>query len=332
MPQKQTFVSTSEAVALLTSGQAVALPTETVYGLAAKIDLPDALKKIFQIKSRPFFDPLIVHVGSIAEAKKCVSSWPLSAEVLANQFWPGPLTLVLSKSSLIPDLVSSGLSTVGLRMPAHPLFIEILSHTGPLAAPSANKFGKTSPTKAEHVTQEYAGTVAVVDGGPCTIGIESTIVQINTDGSLSLLRPGQISTDQINQALRKGGELSATWQEPIKAQAPGMMQHHYMPACPLIISLRPIHIDKLKSEVLLRLKQMPDEVEGVPIKKPQVIESYALISLSDDPTIAARQLYSTLRDNADKDLLVLEWGPQKTHGPWSGIWDRLKKAATLILE
>ncbi|HEY8272520.1 MAG TPA: L-threonylcarbamoyladenylate synthase, partial [Pseudobdellovibrionaceae bacterium] len=197
---------TSKAVELLAKGQVVGMPTETVYGLAARIDLPEGIESIFKTKERPFFDPLIVHVSDLAQLNEVVSSFPAVAVALAEKFWPGPLTLVLPKSSKLNPMITSGLDSVGVRMPAHAVAMDLIRKAGvPLAAPSANKFGKTSPTTANHVRQEFQKeNIFVLEGGDSKIGIESTVLLINeTDGvnKLSILRKGHVLRSDIEKHL-----------------------------------------------------------------------------------------------------------------------------------
>jgi L-threonylcarbamoyladenylate synthase len=168
----------SVAVEKLINGEVVGIPTETVYGLGAVISKSDAIKKIFTTKERPFFDPLIVHVSGVEQAKELSLDWSAAADILAQEFWPGPLTLVLPKKN-VSDLITSGLQTVGVRCPDHKIALEIIEKVGePIAAPSANRFGKTSPTCKKHVLEEFNDAVFVVDGGDCSVGIESTIISV----------------------------------------------------------------------------------------------------------------------------------------------------------
>ncbi len=322
-----------QALKLLEQGSVVGLPTETVYGLAARIDRPAGIAQIFKTKARPFFDPLIVHVASVAQAQACVSQWTALADLLAAKFWPGPLTLVLPKSALIDPMITSGLTTVAVRCPRHPLALRMIQGAGvPLAAPSANRFGRTSPSLAAHVRDEFQNEVFVVDGGPCEVGIESTIVAVQGE-VLKLLRPGSISIEQIEATVVEAG-FSVRWEQPSsRTEAPGQMQHHYMPAKPLVILANDWPIDLLKAELAQHLSRIPDEVEGVRMMKPKSIQILREISLSADPVIAARELYQTLRETAQgpEDLLILVWPESKRTGPWLGVWDRLRKAASLHL-
>ncbi|MFN8847278.1 MAG: L-threonylcarbamoyladenylate synthase [Bdellovibrionales bacterium] len=321
------LVSLEEAVELLKQNKVVAVPTETVYGLAGRIYSEEALKLIFSTKRRPFFDPLIVHVRDIIQARSLVQTWPRIAEVLAENFWPGPLTLVLPKSDLVSNLISSGLTTVGIRCPDHPVALKILDNLGePFAAPSANLFGKTSPTMAQHVLDELNG-VSVVEGGPCQIGIESTVVAINSD-SLSLLRPGKVSKDQIDKILNENG-LITKWIEQKRSDSPGQMKHHYMPSKPLFTveeSFKGNLLEKLNHT----LAKLPYEVEGVKLVKPKSIQSIIEIKLNKDPSTAARELYAQLRQysSSSEDALVFYFKNEHRDSSWSAIIERISKASS----
>lgn len=323
-----------EAASILEQGGVVGMPTETVYGLAARIDREPGIRRIFSVKERPFFDPLIVHVGSVEQARALVSDWPAEAEVLAKRFWPGPLTLVLPKNDMVSPLITSGLPTVGLRCPDHPVALALIREAGaPLAAPSANRFGRTSPTRAEHVESEFEGRVKVLDGGPCDIGIESTIVAVEP-GALSLLRPGHLSEERLSEALAEAG-LRSEWREPKdKRSAPGQMKHHYMPDKPLILLAAPMEPAVLLREVRGRLAELPSEVEGVRIRRPSEVNLLHEMSLPAEPAQAARELYQGLRTaaSAPGDALVLVWPFDRREGDWRGLWDRLRKAASLRIE
>ena len=214
------MISISEAADIIRAGGLVAFPTETVYGLGANALDPAAVQKIFEMKGRPETSPLIVHVASVEMAREIVAEWPPLAEELARQWWPGPLTLVLPKKSIVPDIVTAGLPTVGVRMPNHPVALALIEEAGvPVAAPSANRFTGLSPTTAEHVRAVFGNVLPVLDGGSCTVGIESTVVAIE-DGKLKLLRPGMISLGEIEQAAAQAGAAHP---------APGMHEKHYSP-------------------------------------------------------------------------------------------------------
>lgn len=227
-------ISVEQAAAILQAGGLVALPTETVYGLAANALDPVAVARIFAAKERPFFDPLIVHLADDSWLPRVAREFPPMARKLAERFWPGPLTLVLPKTDVIPELVTSGLSTVGVRVPDHPLMRRVLMLTDiPLAAPSANPFGRLSPTTAEHVRQQLGDRIdGIVDGGPCRVGVESTILKISEDRA-TLLRPGGTSVEEI-EALIGTVELVKDLDTDCPA-APGMLASHYAPRTRLVI-------------------------------------------------------------------------------------------------
>lgn len=325
---------------LLNQGEVVGLPTETVYGLAARIDMPSAVEKIFTTKERPFFDPLIVHVASIDQAKTVTSYWGPVAQALASAFWPGPLTMILPKASTVNPMITSGLDSVGIRMPQHPLALELLREVGvPLAAPSANKFGRTSPTSASHVRAEFKKeNVFVLDGGDSQIGIESTVLLVKEkEGipSLSILRRGHVLKTDIEQALNNRGIEFQFVETSDKKESPGHMKHHYMPPVPFILCL-----DKSKpamqvmEEVNQKISLLPDEIESIKIVKPQGgIHSYQLLELSSDPLLATREFYSKLREAAaqGKDCILFYREPHQYSERWESLFDRLNKAASLIL-
>lgn len=323
----------------LDAGKLVGMPTETVYGLAARIDLLKAIEQIFIVKERPFFDPLIVHVSSIEQARTLTTQWSKAAEVLATRFWPGPLTLVLPRSKKVSEMITSGLDTVGIRMPGHPMALELLKTVGvPLAAPSANKFGKTSPTSAAHVRLEFKNDdVSVLEGGDCQIGIESTVLLLKEkDGKaiFSILRKGHVVRSEIEEALKKA-ELPFEYHEAVsKKESPGHMKHHYMPDIPLVLIKKPLSEEEIIQATQKALEQMPDVVEEVKIKKPKgKIQKITELKLSDDPTLACRELYAQMRMVATSGADLLFFQVKATHQGerWEGIFDRLNKAASLIL-
>lgn len=309
------ITSVDEAVKNLSAEGVVAIPTETVYGLAGRIDSNIALQKIFSTKQRPFFDPLIVHVANINQARELVTTWPDWAQSLAEKFWPGPLTLVLPKNDKVSDLITSGLPTVALRYPNHTVALEIINKVKvPLAAPSANMFGRTSPTLAVHVEQEFNGAIAVVDGGSCQVGIESTVVkQVGSEKRLQILRPGMITIADLASAL-------PNWKIDVlpTAESPGHLKHHYQPQKPLILLKK----DWCEDSHQLICRQL---------EKPITLRPIAL-TLPSEPALAARELYSRLRNcdqlNGDYIYIVLQ---EDTTPHWAAICDRLEKAATFII-
>lgn len=316
------LISKTEAIARLNAGELVVIPTETVYGLAARIDRRDSLRSIFTTKGRPFFDPLIVHVHSKDRARALFQNWSPAAEYLADCFWPGPLTLVLPKSQKVSDLITSGLQTVAVRWPNHPLTQEILENVGvPLAAPSANRFGKTSPTCAEHVTSEFNGTIPVVDGGACLVGIESTVVQLEEimgKTLVKILRPGGVSQKELIRAL---SELKISFE--VKSfesiHSPGHLKHHYQPEVPLLLTGESLDRYAAEAEAKKWLNNSSAKT--------------AWVELPDDPRLAARELYAQLRHLSQPSHSALLFCIKSQHltSDWEVILDRLTRAASAQL-
>ncbi len=328
------------AVTRLKSNDVIAFPTETVYGLGARISSEEAIKKIFSTKERPFFDPLIVHVSSIQQAQECFASWSDIAEVLAQNFWPGPLTLVMKKKSSISDLITSGLENVGVRIPAHPLAQQLIEKLGePIAAPSANKFGKTSPTQAAHVLAEFGPAVGILDSvgyENCQIGIESTVLLVREDRQISILRRGGVLKSQIEEVLNKNKILFNWFDTTDKKESPGHMKHHYMPSIPFVVCRNPqMKLSELGRILNEKLSQLPDEVEGVKIVKPVgKIDKIEFLKLSTDAHQAARELYAQLRSASQRQpqALCFIQLPHHSSEMWESLFDRLYKAASLIID
>jgi L-threonylcarbamoyladenylate synthase len=321
---------------LLSAGHVVALPTETVYGLAANALHPKAIEKIFRIKGRPAHNPVIVHVSSIKMARECANSWPTSAQKLADAFWPGPLTLVLPKSPTIPDPITAGGNTVGLRWPSHPLMQAVIQKCGfPLAAPSANLSTQTSPTQATHVIQSLNGKIPlVVDAGPCNVGIESTVIDL-TVSPPQILRPGMIHAEAIKTVL---GELPTPnpTQTSETARSPGLMDRHYAPSSPILLASwkdEPDLLQQIHHSLPTRTSTPPHQ----PLPPTCVIchnhppspKQFARVSIiPHDPEAYARAIYGELHacDSLHPALIVIENVPNTP--PWLGIADRLRRAAT----
>lgn len=313
------LVGFEDALSVLTAGEVLGLPTETVYGLAARIDREEALHKIFQTKQRPFFDPLIVHLSESMNPKDFTIEWPEVYQRLAQEFWPGPLTLIALKKQSVSDLITAGLPRVGLRMPSHPVALKLISALGvPVAAPSANMFGKTSPTKAIHVEEEFMGKVSVIDGGSSEVGLESSVVGLSADNTLEILRPGIISRSQLEKVCSPLGikVFSGTSQA-----APGQLKTHYQPNAPVVLDL------KSKS---LSMSQTKEFEERLKIKN----KSWKELYLNDNPTLAARELYSQLRDLSNSSENSAIWIPLdprlKDKPEWEMIFNRLERAASFI--
>ncbi len=308
------------ATYLLSGGYPVALPTETVYGLAAWAMNPDAVLRIFNVKDRPKFDPLIVHLPDVGwlngVAKVPVADRPL-VDRLVKKFWPGPLTLVLPKKDIIPDLVTGGLETVAVRISAHPIFQSVIQAFGqPLAAPSANRFGRISPTTAQHVMEELGGKIhLIVDGGPTQYGVESTVITVREE-SIWILRSGPVTAEQ----LRPFAETVAIANRSALPNAPGQLKSHYAPQTPMKFlepDVRPF-ADRTKRMGLLAWCS-DDDARGF-----HMVE---VLSRKGDMREAAASLFAKLRllDAEGLDLIVAE--PVPDEGLGAAINDRLRKAA-----
>lgn len=299
----------------------MALPTETVYGLAANALDSRACRRIFTAKRRPADDPLIVHVTGLRAAEQ-LAEFNQTARVLARAFWPGPLTLVLPKKRCVPAIVTSGQTTVALRAPAHPLARKILSLAGvPLAAPSANPFGYVSPTTASHVLEGLVGRIPhILDGGPCHVGVESTIVDVSRPGRLIVLRPGAISATHLRSALKKAGISASVGRKP-RAQtlAPGLLDQHYSPHTPLmLVSKMPARIGRRTAAIFWRLPA-----------RPPVAKRLFALTTRGSPDEAAQALYAILRaaDSGGCARIICEKAPARAGALGEAINDRLLRAA-----
>ena len=295
--------SIDRALEILRNGGVIGFPTETVYGLAADASNSVAINRIFDIKGRPRNHPLIVHLDSLAEARLWSADWSASAEILGALFWPGPLTVIVTKALTVHLEVTGGLETLALRVPNHAVALEVLRGLeGGIAAPSANKFGKVSPTTAEHVLADLGSEVDyILDGGPCSIGLESTIVDCSAH-TIQILRPGGISRELISQVLPISEHMTGP------SRAPGMLESHYAPTCRLTVVA-----DMNEAQSLLGTHAATQQVR--------------IIDGSSDPTLFATQMYSQLRqcddDGIEQAIVVLP----SPNGIGSAIRDRLLKAA-----
>ena len=222
------IVTLQKAVELIRSGEVVAFPTETVYGLGADAKNVQAVRKTFSVKGRPPDNPLIVHISDIDHVNELATDIPPIFFTLANHFWPGPLTLVLKKHTSVPDVVTGGLSTVAIRMPNHTLALGLIRQTGPLTAPSANRSGKPSPTKPEHIIEDYAGQLPVLDGGSSAIGLESTVLDLTSELPC-ILRPGAISAEMIQNIVNVEVQELTGHSETSSPKSPGVKYTHYKP-------------------------------------------------------------------------------------------------------
>jgi L-threonylcarbamoyladenylate synthase len=313
------------AAALLRAGEVVALPTETVYGLAASALNARAVGRIFEIKGRPAHNPIIVHVASIEMAKRCVANWPALAGRLAKAFWPGPLTLVLPRAKEIPGIVTAGGPTVGVRWPSHPFIQAVIRECDfPLAAPSANPSNRVSPTNAEHVRKHLGDKIRlIVDGGQAQVGIESTVLDIS-GWPPRLLRPGMIHEQALLAVTRELAVGASEGPEVLKS--PGLLRTHYSPRAKLVVW-------SWKDEVELTARSAE---RGVRSSKVHVIAHTRIPSgagfgrvsvIPHDPAAFARAIYAELHqcDEARAELIVVE---ALSDGPeWRAIADRLRRAS-----
>ncbi len=308
------------AVKILRAGGLVAFPTETVYGLGADAQKSDAVLRIFQVKKRPAFDPLIVHVASIEQAES-LAHFTREAELLAERFWPGPLTLVLPRRSVIPDIVTSGLPHVGLRLPSHTLARQLLEASGlALAAPSANPFGYISPTRAEHVQASLGDSIELIlDGGECQCGIESSIVSFH-DGEVSLLRYGAVKGEELEEALGR----SIPYQKqssPDRPEAPGRLTKHYAPRTPLYFDPDQALLASLSSEEKASSGLLAFQEAELDFGCTEVLSSEGSLEA------AAKRLFAAMRklDQAGLKSIYAQRFPDQGLG--RAINDRLKRAS-----
>jgi L-threonylcarbamoyladenylate synthase len=315
----------AEAAARLRAGEVVALPTETVYGLAGNAFYPEAVERIYQVKGRPPENPIIVHVADLALARRCIGAWPEVAHRLARAFWPGPLTMVLPRSELIPDIVTAGGSTVGVRWPNHPFIQAVIRACGfPLAAPSANRSAAVSPTTAEHVRKTLGGSIPlIVDGGACQVGIESTVIDVSAQRP-RVLRPGMIHVESLVAVV---GELDTDQSVAAGAlRSPGLQEKHYAPkARLLVLSWRD------ETDLANQLEALLVPLEGTFILAHSLIPSGdrfgAVNVIPHDPEAFGRALYAEWH-RCDEDgalYIVVEAVPPTSR--WTAIADRLRRAS-----
>ncbi len=313
--------SIARAAQLLRDGGLVAFPTETVYGLGADARNADAVRRIFVAKGRPEDHPVIVHVEDLAAAEGWIADMPDDARALAQAFWPGPLTLIVPRAADVLDAITGGQSSVGLRVPAHPVARALLAaFRGGIAAPSANRFGHVSPTTARHVADDLGDAVdLILDGGACDVGIESTIVAFMT-GTPMLLRPGGIPLDAIAGVL---GRMPLS-RDATAPRASGTLTSHYAPRTPASL----VKPDALLAE-LAQLEERDERIAvlAVSARRPDAFDG-VWISAPNDATIYARMLYANLRalDGADADAILIERVPQERD--WAAIGDRLARATS----
>jgi L-threonylcarbamoyladenylate synthase len=315
------------AAELLRAGEVVALPTETVYGLAANALDAQAVSKIFEIKGRPSHNPIIVHVASIEMAKRWVANWPALAEKLAAAFWPGPLTMVLPRAEKIPDIVTAGGDTVGIRWPSHPFIQAVIRECNfPLAAPSANLSNRISPTSAEHVRKDLGDKISlIVDGGQSQVGIESTVLDM-TASPPRVLRPGMIHEESLAAVCGGVESLELRVESRTALRSPGLLQKHYSPKARLVL-LKWRDDFELNSQLSTLNSQLSRAyaIAHTHIPSP---EKFARVSvIPHDAEAFARAIYAELHrcDELGAELIVVEQPPDAPE--WRAIADRLKRAS-----
>jgi L-threonylcarbamoyladenylate synthase len=315
------------AAELLRAGEVVALPTETVYGLAANALNAQAVAKIFQTKGRPANNPIIVHVAGNEMAKLCAENFPPLAEKLSKSFWPGPLTLVLQRAEKIPDVVTAGGETVGVRWPSHPFIQAVIRECGfPLAAPSANLSSQISPTNAEHVRAQLGGKIPlIVDGGQSQVGIESTVLDL-TVSPPQILRPGMIHAESLAAAVGNIQHPTSSIQHP-DLKSPGLLEKHYSPKAKLLV-LNWKHDADLRFQ-LSTFNLQPSTCFVIAHTQIPSGENFADMSvMPHDAEAFARAIYAELHrcDDAGAKTIIVEAPPETPE--WSGIADRLRRASS----
>jgi L-threonylcarbamoyladenylate synthase len=314
------------AAGLLRAGQVVAIPTETVYGLAANAFDPTAVRRVFEVKGRSERNPLIVHVASLELARQCASEWPDQARQVADAFWPGPLTIVLPRSGRIPDVVTAGGPTVAIRWPRHPFVQRLVTACGfPLAAPSANLSGEVSPTTASHVLRSLGGKISlIIDGGSANVGIESTVLDL-TSAPARVLRPGMIHAESLSAVLRQPVQDYSSATTRGELRSPGLLEKHYAPKARLIsLAWRD---DADLADALSRMRVAAASTHILAHSRVPSATGYARVSVvPNDPAAFARALYAELHqaDELGAGVIVVEAVPDTSE--WRGIADRLRRA------
>jgi L-threonylcarbamoyladenylate synthase len=313
------------AAEVLHHGGLVAFPTETVYGLGANALDPAAVARIFTAKGRPAHNPLIVHVADEPQARQIAGDWPQAAALLAQRFWPGPLTLVVKRGEMVPDIVTAAGPTVAVRVPVHPVALALIKEAGfPIAAPSANRSSKVSPTRAAHVLRGLKGRIdLVLDGGPTPGGIESTVVDV-TVSPPRLLRPGPIGPDDLETVVGPISQLppvAVSSEQPLRS--PGMLGRHYAPRAT---------VELVAGDALKKIKQLAHQGQRVgwlTFLNPRSLSEAVVIRMPSDPSAYAARLYAALHnlDDAGVDRILVDLPPAGSE--WLAIHDRLRRAATM---
>ena len=316
MIRAQPLNQIDQAVKILRDGGLIGLPTETVYGLAADASNPEAVRAIFRLKGRPQNHPVIVHLASFSQLAQWAVTTDPRVKLLADAFWPGPLTLVLPKLPHVDEQITGGQPTIAVRIPGHPVAQKILSQFGGgLAAPSANRFGRISPTLAAHVRDEFGAELPlVVDGGDCEVGLESTILSLVV--GIELLRPGVISVEAIEQVLGEPVQLS----NRLGQRASGMLERHYSPITPALL------VELVNIASLLRSPEYQHNRVGLLRISSSEASCEQVLTLPNEPLGYGRQLYHRLRqlDQGQLDYIIIEQPP--TDARWAAVNDRLLRA------
>jgi len=311
---------------LIIEGKLVAFPTETVYGLGADALNEKAVKRIFEAKGRPADNPLIVHIAEFDDLKKLVREVPKEAKLLAERFWPGPLTIVLPKREEVPLVTTGGLDTVAVRMPAHPIALALIRASTPIAAPSANISGKPSPTLAEHVVEDFYGRIeAVIDGGPTWVGVESTVIDLSSERP-TLLRPGGLPLEEIEKVIGPVDVHPAVKGKAVDlARAPGMKYRHYSPNAPVVV------VEGPRERVREKIKELVEEYRSkgrrVGVMATEEFEADEFFHLGETLEDVARNLFRALRelDRRGVDIIIAEGVEERGLG--LAVMNRLRKAS-----
>lgn len=305
-----------EAAGRINGGGVVAFPTETVYGLGARIDHIPALDRIFELKGRPGNNPLIVHISNL-DMLRALTPWHEHPKVkaLADVFWPGPLAIVVPRNPIVPDRVTAGLETVAIRMPNHPLALQLIEMTGALAAPSANRSGRPSPTRVAHVVEDFGDELDVLDGGPCTVGLESTVLDL-TSVQAAVLRPGGISSKQIEEVL---GEAVTSDRDEGVVRSPGTRYRHYAPKTPVQLVIDDGPLTKPANALVISPDASPDRsVDG-------------FYGYGGDYGLLASELYDRFRqaDLEGRAVIMISPPRDRSHPMHAALDNRIRKAADL---
>lgn len=314
---------------LLKNGEVIGMPTETVYGLACNALDENAITRVFQVKGRPQDNPLIVHVATFEQVKPLVKNMPNIAQQLSDKFWGGPLTIIFKKSNLVPYIVTAGLDSIAVRIPSHKVAIDLINKTGlPIAAPSANTSGKPSPTTASHVLDDLRGKIpAVIDGGECEYGLESTVIKIEDETHITLLRPGAVTVEMLKEVV-PNVEIDAGVLEELNSTenviSPGMKYLHYSPKANVIV------IDSDFDKFLSFIKKQTDKSVGALVftgEESQIPVPSISYGTEDDQLLQAKMLFKALRAVDDLNVKTIYARMPKKNGLGLAIYNRLIKAA-----